>query len=90
MLGRLNIYDLVAAALAAIAGGLMASRRGYTFNYWVSCLSVSITFFIALSLKDPQTKTSSREEHYWAHIKQAWLFLKRSPTLLFVMVSPTQ
>ena len=86
-LARINILDFAAAASAALLGGYMASRKGYTFNYWMSVISVTASFFFALSFKNPKVVTSedNGDGSYWKHMQEAFQFLRESHSLLFVI-----
>jgi predicted MFS family arabinose efflux permease len=84
----MNIFDLAAAATAAILGGYMAARRGYTFNYWISVISVTVSFFFTLSFNNPATVTSEKPNNVscWQHMKEAFALLKNTHSLLFMIL----
>jgi predicted MFS family arabinose efflux permease len=87
ILARMNILDFAAASTAALLGGYMAAKKGYTFNYWISVISVTVSFIFALSLKNPDVITSEEKDgaSYMQHMKEAFLFLKKSHSLLFII-----
>lgn len=53
ILGRMNVIDYTAVVLAALSGGLMANRFNLELNYWISALSMLLSFFLIYTLQVP-------------------------------------
>lgn len=51
-LGFATLCSSIGGCIAALLGSLLAEKYGYTFNYWLSLISVIGSFLCTLSLKD--------------------------------------
>ncbi len=54
--GTMNAMEFAAALIAALCGGYLAFRFGFTFNYWLSSGCALITVIVSLLLYEPLTQ----------------------------------
>ncbi|WP_425447014.1 MFS transporter [Dethiothermospora halolimnae] len=87
VLGRLNFFDYGAATIGALVGSFVASRVSYVSTYWMSLVSVTISFLFAISLIEPKIKTKEDDdEKNINYIKEAYIFLKGNASIRFVLL----
>ncbi|MDF2670082.1 MAG: transporter [Paenibacillus sp.] len=60
--GRLNAIDITSTMIAALCGGLLASRFGYEFNYWLSFVGMLVSLCLTLTLIEPAASNQDDEE----------------------------
>ncbi|MDQ6420003.1 MFS transporter [Paenibacillus sp. LHD-117] len=53
IVGRMNALDIAAIMIAALSGSLLAGKFGFSFNYWLSFVSMLIALVLTLSLREP-------------------------------------
>lgn len=87
ILGRVNFFDYGASFTAALLGGLTAVSLGFVSNYWLSLVSVIISFIVALSLVEPEIKTVENESTSFSYAKDAIIFLKDHKIIRFVLLT---
>lgn len=86
VLGRNHLFDSIAGMLAAMVGGVTAARLGLTFNYWISLMGISISFFITFTFYEPKSKTLNGKKPFWRLIKEAYKFLRQQSNIQFVLL----
>ncbi len=75
--GTMNAMDFAAALIAALCGGYLAFRFGFTFNYWLSTGSALLTVIGSLLLYEPLTQiTVERRITYRQIITTAFSFFQ--------------
>lgn len=62
LLGRLNALDLLSVIAAALSGSFLASRYGYTLNYWISLASACAALLFTLGLREPEIRSGGVDE----------------------------
>jgi len=62
ILGRLNALDLLSIIAAALSGSFLASRYGYTLNYWISLVSACAALLFTLGLREPAIRSEGGDE----------------------------
>lgn len=92
ILGRVNAFDLLAALLAALSGGVLAQRFNYEFNYILSTVSMVAALGFTMSLKEPPKGKADEKElqeaaGYKHYIKAASEFYKSHPAVVFMVIS---
>jgi MFS family permease len=90
-LGRLNVFDLIAAMLAALCGSFLASRFGLELNYWISLGSGLIAWLLSLLLVEPATTTDNSTDEESIPFKQyvtaSFRFFRTNPSVIVVILS---
>jgi MFS family permease len=75
--GNMNAMDFAAALIAALCGGYLAFRFGFTFNYWLSTGSALLTVICSLLLYEPITQAAmERRITYRQIITTAFSFFR--------------
>lgn len=92
-LGRMNALDIAAIMIAALSGSMLASRYGFTFNYWLSFASMLIALVLAFMLIEPAAGGSSEEPDrpipIRAYIAASVRLFRSDRGLLLVVLSGT-
>lgn len=74
---RLNVVDLAATILAAIGGGLLASRFGYLCNYYISEGATLVSLLFTLTLTEPPVQLPQDEapRPSWGDVRRTIIHL---------------
>lgn len=83
--GRLNVVGIVAAVLAAISGGLLATRFSFELNYVLSIVSLFIATCCSFRLVEPK-RVVTEERMTWVDIGAGFRFI-RQHRQLFILTS---
>lgn len=86
VLGKSNFFDYISSLLAALLGAFIASKGNYEVNYWLSLVSIVVSFIIALTLVEPRINSAKKSEKYNYYIKEAFLFLKSHGSIRFILL----
>jgi predicted MFS family arabinose efflux permease len=77
IVGRISAISFIGYALAALSGSVLAQVFGFSLNYMVSIISMSMASILTFSLSEPKIKVPTEKilsvDQY---IKQALLFFK--------------
>ena len=89
ILGRMEAVNFVAAIIAGLSGAFLAQRFGFSFNYWLSVISVSIAFLLSLKLAEPPKSLKKEEEKAGIReiISSAYAFFKTNPDVLRIVLN---
>lgn len=93
LLGRLNALDLLSIIAAALSGSLLASRYGYTLNYWLSLVSASAALLLALGLREPAVGNGGSDEEepeplpIRVYLTVSWRFFREHPGVRLAVLS---
>lgn len=89
--GRLNAIDIVSTIVAALCGSLLAGRFGFSFNYWLSLLSMLVALALTLSLREPARSGNPDDETQpipiRAYLSASIRFFRRHPSVRLVVLS---
>lgn len=88
--GRLNSLDIVSTIIAALCGSLLASRFGYTFNYWISFVSMLVCLGLTLTLVEPVASSSrshGKTIPFRTYFSASVRFFKAHPGVSLVLLS---
>ncbi|MFS0725327.1 MFS transporter [Paenibacillus sp. 1P07SE] len=91
--GRLHALDLTATIIAALSGSLLASRFGFTFNYWLSLAAAGLALLFACLLREPPRPARGAEGSEEAalpirtYVAASLRFFRRQPQLCLVLLS---
>ncbi|KKI91563.1 MFS transporter [Bacillus sp. SA1-12] len=87
-LGRLNVFDITAAILAAVSGSFLASMFTFEINYWLSLCSMLLSVSFSLILIEPSVKSDTEESvAFKEYIISLVRFFKRNPSVCLVVLS---
>ena len=87
-----NFFSLnqLAIGLASLLGSFIFAFGSYKATIFFTLLSFLISFFISISLKEPNTKRQSRDTKYFSHLKEAINYAKNHKKIkilfLFMMI----
>lgn len=85
--GRINFFDYSSCMLAALIGSYIAYHEGNITTYWLSLVSLIITFIITLFLVEPTiVNKESETENYLNYISEAFNFLKNETSVMFIIL----
>jgi len=89
--GRLRACDLLGAVLAALSGGVLASRYGFACNYWLSAGSMLIVLAVTMTLTEPKPSRSAAADgesrSFLAYIQEAMQFFKQQRAVRLVVLT---
>ncbi len=89
-LGRIGLWESLAGLIGALGGAWVAVRWGLVSPYWLSLLGVVLAFGTALSLYEPNKQSDhSPAENIWAHMGEAFTFLRGQPVLQKIVLLAT-
>lgn len=60
--GRMNGVDIVSTIVAALCGSWLASRYGFSLNYWISLGSAAVSLGLTFALIEPRRGGGEQEE----------------------------
>jgi MFS family permease len=60
--GRMNALDISSIMIAALCGSFLAGRYGYSFNYWISFVSMLVSLCFTLMLVEPAGSKQEDED----------------------------
>ncbi|MBZ5751631.1 MFS transporter [Metabacillus rhizolycopersici] len=87
-LGYLNVWDFTATIIAALCGSLLASQYGFELNYWISIVSILVSFCVSLMLVKPSDKNKfDKSIKIKEYIKASLHFFRKQPDICLVMLS---
>jgi MFS family permease len=88
VLGRLNVFDFTSAIIAALCGSLLASRFDFELNYWISLVSILVSFIVTLALVEPAVKSITDESiEIKQYIKVSLQFFRKNRGVSLVLLS---
>ncbi|MGM7724334.1 MFS transporter [Metabacillus sp. Hm71] len=87
-LGRLNVFDITAAIVAALSGSFLASLFPFEYNYWLSLSSMLVCVCLSFMLSEPVVKSDTEESlAFKEYIIASVRFFKRNPSVCLVVLS---
>lgn len=88
ILGKIRAFDFIAAILAALLGSFIATHFGYTINYWLSLVSMTIAFITTLFMIEPAIHVDlDKDIDTIGYIKRAFTFFKKNNNVALVVLS---
>ncbi|WP_409300608.1 MFS transporter [Peribacillus sp. SCS-155] len=85
-LGRLNVFDFIAAVIAALCGSFFAGLYGFELNYWISFVSMMVCIFFSFTLIEPNVITKSDESmEIKVYIRASVDFFRKNPGVSIVV-----
>ncbi|QOR35306.1 MFS transporter [Clostridium sp. 'deep sea'] len=88
VLGQIKAADFSAALIAALAGGFLANKFNYEFNYYLSIVSVMISFMASLTLVDVKvTSNNDKPIPLKQYITSSLQVFKNNPNITIIVVS---
>ncbi|WP_042147249.1 MFS transporter [Paucisalibacillus sp. EB02] len=87
-LGRLNVFSVISAILAALCGSLLASQFNFELNYWLSLASMIVSVCLVLLLVEPAIKSEAGESiAFKDYFKTSVRFFRTNPSICLVVLS---
>lgn len=87
-LGKINAIDFTAGIIAALSGGVLASRFGLSITYYISIISYAITVVVAFFLREPPRESITENPSSLVNIiKTTMIFLKSNIKVLKILLN---
>jgi len=91
LLGRLRACDISATIIAALCGGLLASRFDLELNYWLSLAATLVSLVLALTLAEPPRGAGDGQEEqpvtFLEYTKAAVRFFAVKPAVCLIVMA---
>jgi MFS family permease len=85
ILGRMDLSGALSGVIATLVGGLIAATMNLTATYFFSLIGPGIALLLAMRLRDPPIRTTTGETLFWQHIKDAFLFIRHTRAVAFII-----